>query len=64
MIIVSRTAQAVNSQQRIEEGQPQRAAHLPRHASLNVRGVDARRALDDHHRQPDASEQESPIRQR
>jgi hypothetical protein len=64
MIILSWTAQAVNSQQRIEERQPQRAPHLSRHASLNVRGVDPRRALEHDDSEPDSSQQESPVCQR
>jgi hypothetical protein len=64
MIVVSRTAQAVNRKQRVEELEPQAASHLPRHASLNVRGVDSRDALDEHHRKTDPGEKKGAILQR
>ncbi len=47
LIVVSWTVQAMNSQEGVEQFEPQLAPHLPRHARLNVSRVRAGRSLDE-----------------
>jgi hypothetical protein len=54
LIGVSRSAQAVNSEERVEQTKAQTRAYLTRYAALNVRGVHAGRSLDEDRSKPNS----------
>jgi hypothetical protein len=63
MIIVSRLTQSMSGKKRIEKLESERGAHLAREAPLNVRGVNARCALDEDDRETEERPQKSLIRE-
>ncbi len=62
MIAVSRAAQPVNGKERIQQTQAQPAAYLTRYSSLNVRGVNAGRSLDEDSRKTNCRKEKRLVR--